>query len=413
MLPPELDSPRGRARLLATTATLVAAGPISLDLYLPAFPSMAESLGVQVGDVQLTMSAYLLGLALGQLVYGPLSDRFGRKPPLIAGLILYTVASLLCVLAPSLPMLVALRVLQALGGCAPIVISRAVVRDCFEGPGLARAFSVNTSVSMAAPVLAPTIGALILRTGSWHGTFLAGAAYGAVCLVLAAFLPETHPAHHRTDHGVATAAREYVQLARQRQFAVPALIAAFTSATLFAYISSSSSVFMGVFHVSAGGFGLIFGLGAVVFVSGSLLNMRLVRRHAVHRLLRTYLVVQALGMLVVLAAAVAEVSLLMLLVPLLATKVSLGGTLPNASAETVAPFPRRAGSAAALMGTSQMAFGAIVTSLLAWSAVNPTVEMAASMTVTTFAALALALLPAREQPQPDPIDVLENSNETV
>ncbi len=407
MLPAELDSPRGRARLLATTAALVAVGPISLDLYLPAFPSMAESLGVSVGDVQLTLSAYLLGLALGQLVYGPLSDRYGRKPPLIVGLVLYTVASVLCVLAPTLPLLVGLRVLQALGGCAPIVISRAVVRDCFDGPGLARAFSVNTSVAMAAPVLAPTIGALILRAGSWHATFVACAVFGVACLVLALVLPETHPVHRRTDHGVVDAVRQYGQLLGQRAFVVPAAIAAFASATLFGYISSSSAVYMGVYDVGATGFGLLFALGAVVFVSGSLLNMRLVRHHLVHRLLRTYLVVQTVAAALLLASAVAHVPLAALLVPLLVTKACLGGTLPNASAETVAPFPTRAGSAAALMGTAQMGLGALVSSVLAWSSATPSVEMAASMTITSVAALALALRPARVRPEP--LDVLEGS----
>lgn len=407
MLPAELDSRGGRARLLATTAALVAVGPISLDLYLPAFPSMAESLGVSVGDVQLTLSAYLLGLALGQLVYGPLSDRFGRKPPLIAGLILYTLASVLCVLAPTLPLLVGLRVLQALGGCAPIVISRAIVRDCFEGPGLARAFSINTSVAMAAPVLAPTIGALVLRAGGWHTTFVACAVFGLVCLVLAVLLPETHPWHRRTDHGVADAVRQYGSLVRQRAFVVPALISAFASATLFGYISSSSAVFMGVYGVDATAFGLLFALGAVVFVSGSLVNMRLVRHHLVHRLLRAYLVVQTAAVVLLLTSALLHVPLWLLLVPLLVTKACLGGTLPNASAETVAPFPRRAGSAAALMGTAQMGLGALVSSVLAWSSATASVEMATSMTLTTVLALSLALLPSRSQP--DPIDVLESS----
>ena len=142
---------------------LTAFGPMSLDFYLPAFPSVASSLGVDVGDVQLTFSACLLGLGLGQLVYGPLSDRFGRKPPLVAGLVLYVVASVLCALAPSLAALTALRLLQGLGGCAGIVIARAIVRDCYSGRGLARAFSVTTTVSMLAPLLAPTLGAAILQ----------------------------------------------------------------------------------------------------------------------------------------------------------------------------------------------------------------------------------------------------------
>lgn len=407
MLPATLDSPRGRARLLATTAALVAVGPMSLDLYLPAFPAMAGSLGVTTGDIQLTFSSYMLGLALGQLLYGPLSDRYGRKPPLVAGLVLYTLASLLCAVAPTLPLLVGMRVLQALGGCAAIVISRAIVRDCFEGPGLARAFSVNTSVAMAAPILAPTIGALLLRFSTWHGTFVVCAVYGLVCLALAVTLPETHPGRLRTDHGFTAAAGEYAALARQRRFVVPALISAFASATLFGYISSSSAVFMGVYDASAQQFGLLFALGALVFVLGSLTNMRLVRHHRVHRLLRSYLTVQAVAVALLVATALTHAPLWLLLVPLLVTKACLGGTLPNASAETVAPFPHRAGSAAALMGTTQMALSAVVAAVLSWSTLGASVEMAASMSITTAAALALALVPAKVEPARE--DLLEST----
>lgn len=384
---------RLRGTLLLTLGALSAFGPMSLDLYLPAFPSIADSLGVATADVQLTFSACLLGLGLGQLVYGPLSDRFGRKPPLVGGLALYIVASLLCALAPSLAVLTGLRLLQGLGGCAGLVIARAIVRDCFDGPSLARSFSVISSVSMLAPLVAPALGAVVLGVSSWQVLFVVIALFGAACLAASLRLPETHPSHRRLEHGVLEAARGYVMLVRQRAFVSPATIAALAAVVLFAYISSSPAVFMGAYGVSSGGFALIFALMAACFIAGMQLNMRLVRRHSVHALLRAYLAVEVpvLALLVVLLWVHAP--LWAVLAALGVAKACIGGTFPNASAEAMQPFGRTAGSASALLGTMQMGFGAVTAAVLATVALAPAVAMAGTMLLAALVGLALAAGP--------------------
>ena len=295
---------RLRGSLLLTLAALSAFGPMSLDLYLPAFPSIADALHVTTGDIQLTFSACLIGLGLGQLVYGPLSDRYGRKPPLLAGLALYVVASLLCAIAPTLLALTGLRLLQGLGGCAGLVISRAIVRDCFEGVALARSFSVISSVSMLAPLVAPALGALVLHVASWRVMFVVIAAFGLACLGASFALPETHPSHRRTEHGVLQSLRFYGGLLRQRRFLVPASVTALGSATLLAYISSSSVVFMGEYGISPASFALVFALMAGSFIAGLRINMRLLGTHDPHTLMRVYLAIEvpALALLVALFA---------------------------------------------------------------------------------------------------------------
>ena len=399
-LPLPTPTPR-RLGLLVALGALTAFGPMSLDFYLPAFPSVASSLGVAVGDVQLTFSACLLGLGLGQLVYGPLSDRYGRKPPLVAGLVLYVVASLLCALAPSLAALTALRLLQGLGGCAGIVIARAIVRDCYSGRGLARAFSVTSTVSMLAPLLAPTLGATILQWTTWRGIFAVIATFGLACLLVAWRLPETHPDHHRTDHGVLDAAREYVVIGRQRAFAVPASIAALGAATLFAYISSSPAVFIGGYGVSPAGFAGIFALLASVYVAGAQTNLRLVRRVDVHALLRAYLTASSLALVVLVVVTARHAPLAVVLAVLAVTKFCLGWILPNATAETMAPFARRAGSASALMGMAQMVLGALAAALLASLVLAPAVGMSGVMLVTSGLSLALTAVRVRRSADVD------------
>lgn len=400
-----------RGWLLLTLAALSAFGPVSLDLYLPAFPEIAQSLGVSTGDVQLTFAACLLGLGLGQLVYGPLSDRFGRKPPLVAGLVLYVVASLLCAAAPSLGALASLRFVQGLGGCAGLVIARAIVRDGFDGPELTRSFSIIASVSMVAPLLAPSAGALVLRAASWRVLFLVIAVFGAACLVAALRLPETHPRDRRTEQGLLASLRGYGRLLGNRAFVLPASIAALGSGTLLAYISSSSVVVMTTYGAGPGAFALVFALLALCFIAGIRLNLVLLRHRAVHQLLRLYVAVEAAALVVLLALLEVRAPLWAVLAALAVVKACLGGVFPNATAESMQPFKRTAGSASALLGTLQFAVGGVVAGVLAAIALAPGVEMAGSMLILATLSLVLVALPPRpsgdEPVGPDEVDAVD------
>lgn len=384
------DAYRLRGSLLLTLAALSAFGPMSLDLYLPAFPSIASSLGVAPADVQVTFSACLIGLGLGQLVYGPLADRFGRKPPLIAGLALYVVASLLCAVAPSLAMLTGMRLLQGLGGCAGMVIARAIVRDCFAGPALARSFSVITSVAMLAPLVAPSLGAGILQVAGWRSMFVVIAAFGAACLVATLFLPETHGPDRRLAYGVREAARGYGALLRQRRFLVPAAVVVLAAGTLMAYISSSSVVFMEGYGIAPSVFALVFGLLAACFIAGLRANIVLLRRYPSYVLVRAYVLVEVPVLLALLVLFLVGAPVWAPLAAVGVVMFCLGGTLPNATAETMEPFARNAGSASALLGTMQMGFAGILAATLAALSFTPSLEMTVAMLAMAVASSALA-----------------------
>lgn len=379
---------RPRGSLLATLAALAAFGPMSLDFYLPAFPAIAADLGAPASQVQLTFAACLLGLGLGQLFYGPLSDRFGRRPPLLAGLTLYTTASLLVAVAPDIRVMAGLRLLQGIGGSAGIVIGRAIVRDSFSGRDLSRAYSVVTSVAMTAPLLAPSLGAVLLRWAGWHVLFLVLALFGIACAVAVLRLPETHPSHHRTDHGAIRAAAVYVGLLRRRAFLVPASLAALSSSALLGYVGASSLVFIGEYGVSPQAFALIFMVMAVFFILGGQINMRIVHRVPARRIVVTALAVEVLFLSVLAVLASRGAPLWLVLVVLAVPKVGLGMILPNAVAETMRPFPGSAGSASALMGTAQMGGAGLVAALMARLGAATMATTATIMLV----AMAIALL---------------------
>lgn len=381
---------RPRGSLLATLAALAAFGPMSLDFYLPAFPAIAADLGAPASQVQLTFAACLLGLGIGQLFYGPLSDRFGRRPPLLAGLALYTVASLLVAVAPDIRVMAGLRLLQGIGGSAGIVIGRAIVRDSFSGRDLSRAYSVVTSVAMTAPLLAPSLGAVLLRWAGWQVLFVVLAAFGITCALAVLRLPETHPSHHRTDHGAIRAAAVYVGLLRRRAFLVPASLAALSSSALLGYVGASSLVFIGEYGVSPQGFALIFMVMAVFFILGGQINMRIVHRVPARRIVVSALAVEVVFLSALAVLASRGAPLWLVLVVLAVPKVGLGMILPNAVAETMRPFPGSAGSASALMGTAQMGGAGLVAALMARLGTATMATTATIMLVAMAAGLLIA-----------------------
>jgi DHA1 family bicyclomycin/chloramphenicol resistance-like MFS transporter len=325
--------------------------------------------------------------------------------------VLYVVASLLCAAAPSLGALASLRFVQGLGGCAGLVIARAIVRDGFDGPELTRSFSIIASVSMVAPLLAPSAGALVLRAASWRVLFLVIAVFGAACLVAALRLPETHPRDRRTEQGLLASLRGYGRLLGNRAFVLPASIAALGSGTLLAYISSSSVVVMTTYGAGPGAFALVFALLALCFIAGIRLNLVLLRHRAVHQLLRLYVAVEAAALVVLLALLEVRAPLWAVLAALAVVKACLGGVFPNATAESMQPFKRTAGSASALLGTLQFAVGGVVVGVLAAIALAPGVEMAGSMLILATLSLVLVALPPRpsgdEPVGPDEVDAVD------
>ncbi|HEX7125945.1 MAG TPA: Bcr/CflA family multidrug efflux MFS transporter [Thermodesulfobacteriota bacterium] len=383
---------------------LTAFGPMSIDMYLPSFPALARDLGTDMASVELTLSAFLVGLAAGQAVYGPLSDRLGRKPPLYAGCALYVAASVGCALARSIEALVVLRVVQSLGGCAGMVLARAVVRDLYEEQESARVFSLLLLVMGAAPILAPLVGGQILVRAGWAAIFWLLAAFGLACLAaVALWLPETHPPERRTRAGVGRALRVYGELLADRRVLGFAMAGGLAQGSLFAYLTGSPFVFMEVHGVAPEHYGWLFGLNALGLIGASQANLRLLSRLPGRTILGRALAVNAAAALVVLAVgATGAGGLPGLLAPLFVAIASLGFIQPNAVAGALAPHPTRAGSAAALVGTLQFLVGAAAGMLVGALHADTALPMAAVMALcgtSGWLAYRLGVAPAAPAPR--------------
>lgn len=339
---------------------LAAFAPLAIDMYLPALPAMAASLGSNSAGAQLTIASYFLGMALGQLAYGPLTDRLGRKPPLLFGVSLFVVASLACALAQDMPQMIALRLLQALGGCAGMVVARAVVRDVAELRDPVRLMARLMLIMGVAPILAPSLGGLLAEALGWRAIFVALALFGGVALLLVVLaLPETHPPARRLRQSPAEILAAYGALLADARFRRPALASSFGTASMFAYIAGSPSVFMEVHSIAPGQYGLLFGLNAVGIIAGSQLSGWLAQRWG-----REVLFGRVLLAMAVLALALVTLTTLdgpfSLLFACLFCFISLLGLLfPLGTVLGLAHFPRMAGTASALMGTLQFALGGV------------------------------------------------------
>jgi DHA1 family bicyclomycin/chloramphenicol resistance-like MFS transporter len=362
---PSVDRP-GVARLALLLGAFVAIGPLTIDMYLPALPTITTQLETTSAAVQLTLTGTLVGLALGQLVLGPVSDALGRKRPLLAGTALHVLASLLVLLAPNLAVLGALRVLQGVGTAAGAVIAIAIVRDLFDGRAAATMLSRLFLVLGAAPVLAPTIGGELLRVTSWRGIFALLAVYGIVMVVVGArFLPETLPPERRLNSGVLGTLRGYRGLLRDRPYVGLVLVAGLTMAGLFSYVSGSAFVYQGEFGLDEQQFGLLFGAGAFWLIAATQANPLLLRRFSPQQLLVTGTVVGALGgaALVVLAGT-GTGGLPAVVGSLWVVLFACGLALPNAPALALSRHGEAAGTAAALLGAVQFGVGAVVSPLV-------------------------------------------------
>ncbi|MGO4304370.1 Bcr/CflA family multidrug efflux MFS transporter [Cupriavidus sp. RAF12] len=346
---------------LLICASLTALAPLSIDMYLPSFPALAADLHVDIGQVQLTLGTFLVGLAIGQAFYGPISDRFGRKPPLYIGLTLYGLAAAGCALAGSAESLMLWRFLQALGGCTGLVVSRAVIRDRLEAHESARAFSSLMLVMGLAPILAPIIGGAILTTLGWRAIFWVhcGAAVLILWLVHARMEESLDPQRTRTLHP-ATVLRSYWELLRDREFLGYSLAAGCVQGGMFAYIAGSPFVLIELHGIDPSHYGFVFGANAFGLITMSQVNVRLVRARPLDEVLGVALFAPCLaGLMLAVAALTGWATLPVLLAGFFVFLAGLGCITPNASALALAHQSHRAGTASALMGTLQFGFGTL------------------------------------------------------
>jgi DHA1 family bicyclomycin/chloramphenicol resistance-like MFS transporter len=362
---PRIEKPR-TARTALVLGAFVALGPLTIDMYLPALPTITDELGTTSSAVQLTLTGTLVGLALGQLVLGPLSDTFGRRRPLLVGTAVYVLASVLVLLAPNVAVLGALRVLQGVGAAAGAVIALAVVRDLFDGRAAATMLSRLFLVLGVAPVLAPTIGGELLRFTSWRGVFALLAGYAVLLIAMGFFaVRETLPPERRSSTGVVGTLAGYGSLFRDRAYVGLVLVAGLTMAGLFAYVSGSSFVYQDEFGLDEQQFGLLFGAGAVWLIAATQLNPVLLRWFSPAQVLVAGTVAGAVaGAVLLVLAATATGGLFAVVVPLWAVLFACGLALPNAPALALSRHGDAAGTAAALLGAVQFGVGAAVSPLV-------------------------------------------------
>jgi MFS transporter, DHA1 family, multidrug resistance protein len=343
----------------ALLTALVALGPLSTDLYLPSLPGLLRYFQSDIAEVQLTLSVFLLGLAAGQLVYGPLSDRFGRRPVLLAGLVLYAGASVAGALAPSVPTLIAARFVQATGACAGPVICRAIVRDVHGREGAARVLSYMGAAMALAPALGPILGGFVESWLGWRGNFGIMIAYGALGLALtAAILPETAP-HRGEPVGIDGLLRGYLSLFRSRGYFGFVLLSALAYGGIFSFISGSSFIFVDILGLKPELYGVCFGAIVLGYIAGAINSGRLSRKLGIERLLWLGGWFSAAGGLLLAASVAIEGATLPgILLPTTVYMIGTGLVLPNAMAGAIGPYPRIAGTASALLGFVQMGLAA-------------------------------------------------------
>nr|WP_078900797.1 multidrug effflux MFS transporter [Streptomyces sp. SBT349] len=393
---PAADPRLTRRQRAGVVLTLILGGlsavpPLSMDMYLPALPEVGHSLGTGAATVQLTLTACLLGLGLGQLIVGPMSDQLGRRRPLIAGLSCYVVASAACALAPTVESLTAFRFIQGLAGAAGVVISRAVVRDLFDGVAMARFFSTLMLISGAAPILSPVFGGQLMRFTDWRGIFVVLTVAGiALVLVVARWLPETLPRERRDAGGVRPALRAMGGLFRDRVFTGHLLVGSLTFAALFAYVAASPFVIQEIYGASPQTFSMLFMANSIGLVAVSQLNGKvLVGRVPVHHIMALGLAgvtLSATALLVMTSGVFGEPGLVPVSAGLFLLMGSMPLVLPNANSEGLERTPHAAGSASALLGASAFFVGAVASPLVGIAGEETALPMAVVQLVSVLLA---------------------------
>ncbi|MEU5979560.1 multidrug effflux MFS transporter [Streptomyces sp. NPDC047315] len=398
------------ARRVGLLVTLVLGGltalpPLSMDMYLPALPAVTDSLTASASTVQLTLTTCIAGLALGQLVVGPMSDKWGRRGPLLVGMVVYVVATALCAVAPDATLLVVFRLLQGLSGAAGIVIARAVVRDLYEGVEMARFFSTLMLVSGVAPIVAPLIGAQVLRFTDWRGIFVVLTVVGILLTAVAfTWLPETLPRERRHGGGVGPALRTMRGLLGDRVFTGYVLTGGLSFAVLFAYITASPFVVQEIHGASTQTYSLLFGLNSIGLIAVGQLNGRvLAGRVSLDKALGVGLgviVLAGVGLVLMTAGAFGDVGLVGIAAGLFVMMAAQGLIMPNTNASALMRTPHAAGSASALIGTSSFLLGALASPFVGIAGEDTAVPMAVVQLTCAVAAVCCFLFLCRPWSRP-------------
>lgn len=397
-----INQNRIRLSQLVMLGGLGALGPLATDMYLPALPAVSSELAASMSQAQLTLSAYILGLALGQVLIGPLSDALGRRGPLLVGVMTFVLASMLCIFAPSILTLTVLRFGQGVAGAAGVALALAIASDLYQGVTLARYLALLTMINAVAPILAPVMGSQLLAFTSWRGIFVLLALFGLVLSgAVAFFLQETLPLAHRQKGGLTTSMRVFKELITTRRFVGYALIGGFTFAACIVYISISPFMLQNLYGLSPQLFGAVFAINAVGLAVMAQLSGRLVGHVTSQKLLSWGVGASAIGGMSLLVAVFSGAGLGAVLVALFVVVASFGLIAPNATALALSGS-KAAGSASALLGVMQLTIGAIVAPLVGLFGTSSAVPMALAIASFSLAALlsfVLACHFGRNQPQ--------------
>jgi DHA1 family bicyclomycin/chloramphenicol resistance-like MFS transporter len=372
-----------RTEFIIILGALTAFGPLAIDMYLPAFPTLAKAFATDIGHVQTTLAAFFLAFALGQAFWGPLADSYGRRRPLMIGLVLFIAASIACTMAPSIGALAVLRFIQGLAACASVVIGRAVVRDLFPASQAISVFAALMLVVGLAPILAPLVGGQLLVSVGWKSIFWFLALFAGGCLLATIIrLPESLAHGMRRSIAPGAVLATYAGLLADRRFLMPALAGSCAIAGMFAYIAGAPFVLIELYGIPERSFGWVFGTNAMGFVIVSQINARIARKVEPSRMIRAAGIVQVVACLVLLVVAWSGIhSLILTLVPLFLVIASLGLLMPNTTAIAMASFPDRAGAASALLGTVQFSLAAAASSLVGFLHDGSARPMATAITI--------------------------------
>lgn len=383
--------------IILILGTLTTISPFSIDMYLPGFPAIAKSLHTTIDQVQLSLTAYLIGISFGQLLYGPLLDRYGRKMPLYGGLVLYLLASVGCAFTNSIETLILMRLLQAVGGCVGLVAAQALVRDLFPVSKIAQVFSLLTLVVAVSPMIAPTIGGYATVALGWHSIFLILAGITALILVAIYFvLPDGKQPDPTLSLRPTAVMSNFWTVLKQPQFLTYTLVGGIATSAPFAYISGSPDVFMNIYRVSEQEYGWIFAFLSIAIIAPSQLNHFLLKRFRSEQIIFVTLTYQSIvGIIMVWGTWAGWFGTYGLIAVLFAFLIGQSLTGPNASALSLAPFSRHAGSAAALMGSFRMGFGALVSASVSVFHNHTAIPMVGMMTLCVISGLAVLLLGQR------------------